>query len=423
MANELARNGPALIPVAPLADLQQQKVVVVQGSDRPIAVFAHEGKVSAVDNRCPHLGFPLHRGTVEDGILTCHWHNARFDLASGCTFDLWADDVPLTDAWKLGEDEKTEHVLFDCIPLEWSNNGGATISIPTGIKALVDVMHSHSKGPRPLPWFVDSHQRERFPELFRKKGAYVLKILVSAENCAGKIVLHPSLFCRHVEWPRHNRIDVPAGCVAGFLAWSVRLMRSYGFFDCFLARNSRPTNLATLPAFSSLIPLPPRKALIVCCDTPVARAIADAERPLLTIACRKISAISFPTPSLSCCSIVNCVYAVWTLAGSVRLMRFRLVAEYIPDSSAIISAHFKIAASVRSMFVVPTMQRLRIEPDARTIAHRVGFTSGQNFRHQVRRHVVVQVRRAVAVWQAEHCRGEPDIRAAIPATVARFDDR
>jgi hypothetical protein len=41
------------------------------------------------------MGFPLDRGTVEDGILTCHWHHARFDLASGCTFDLWADDVPI----------------------------------------------------------------------------------------------------------------------------------------------------------------------------------------------------------------------------------------------------------------------------------------------------------------------------------------
>jgi hypothetical protein len=41
------------------------------------------------------MGFPLERGSVEDGILTCHWHHARFDLASGCTFDLWADDVPV----------------------------------------------------------------------------------------------------------------------------------------------------------------------------------------------------------------------------------------------------------------------------------------------------------------------------------------
>ncbi|MER2267667.1 Rieske (2Fe-2S) protein [Methylobacterium oxalidis] len=52
------------------------------------------GQVFALDNRCPHMGFPLEQGSVEDGILTCHWHHARFDLASGCTFDLWADDVP-----------------------------------------------------------------------------------------------------------------------------------------------------------------------------------------------------------------------------------------------------------------------------------------------------------------------------------------
>ena len=51
------------------------------------------GKVYALDNRCPHMGFPLHRGTVQDGILTCHWHHAKFDLAGGCTFDPFADDV------------------------------------------------------------------------------------------------------------------------------------------------------------------------------------------------------------------------------------------------------------------------------------------------------------------------------------------
>jgi hypothetical protein len=40
------------------------------------------------------MGFPLHRGSVQDGILTCHWHHARFDLCTGGAFDLWADDVP-----------------------------------------------------------------------------------------------------------------------------------------------------------------------------------------------------------------------------------------------------------------------------------------------------------------------------------------
>jgi hypothetical protein len=39
------------------------------------------------------MGYPLSRGSVKDSILTCHWHHARFDLESGGTFDLFADDV------------------------------------------------------------------------------------------------------------------------------------------------------------------------------------------------------------------------------------------------------------------------------------------------------------------------------------------
>jgi nitrite reductase/ring-hydroxylating ferredoxin subunit len=80
-----------------LAAVERAKTVVVKGADRPIVVIWNLGKVYALDNRCPHLGFPLHKGTVRDGILTCHWHEARFDICSGCTLDLWADDTPAFD--------------------------------------------------------------------------------------------------------------------------------------------------------------------------------------------------------------------------------------------------------------------------------------------------------------------------------------
>jgi hypothetical protein len=60
--------------------------------------------VFALDNRCPHMGFPLDRGSVADGILTCHWHHARFDLASGGGFDLWADDLPTAEVQMRGGD-------------------------------------------------------------------------------------------------------------------------------------------------------------------------------------------------------------------------------------------------------------------------------------------------------------------------------
>ncbi|HEX3179975.1 MAG TPA: Rieske (2Fe-2S) protein [Beijerinckiaceae bacterium] len=77
-----------------LDDLKAKGRLVLHGNHAPLLVVCDGGRVFAIDNRCPHMGFPLERGSVEDGILTCHWHHARFDLASGCTFDPWADDVP-----------------------------------------------------------------------------------------------------------------------------------------------------------------------------------------------------------------------------------------------------------------------------------------------------------------------------------------
>ena len=77
-----------------LEQLKAKGRLVLHGHHRPILVIYDRGRVFALDNRCPHMGFPLERGSVDDGILTCHWHHARFDLESGCTFDLWADDVP-----------------------------------------------------------------------------------------------------------------------------------------------------------------------------------------------------------------------------------------------------------------------------------------------------------------------------------------
>jgi nitrite reductase/ring-hydroxylating ferredoxin subunit len=76
-----------------LDELAQTNCLTVHIEEHNIVLFKYGEQVYAVDNRCPHMGFPLNKGTVRDGILTCHWHHARFDLASGGTFDQWADDV------------------------------------------------------------------------------------------------------------------------------------------------------------------------------------------------------------------------------------------------------------------------------------------------------------------------------------------
>ena len=88
-------NGPRQwVLAAQLSDFKSSSCLPVNIQGYSLALYKTGEQIYAVDNRCPHMGFPLHRGTVKDGILTCHWHHARFDLASGGTFDQWADDVP-----------------------------------------------------------------------------------------------------------------------------------------------------------------------------------------------------------------------------------------------------------------------------------------------------------------------------------------
>src|SRR6266516_772331 len=78
---------------ASLDELRAKGRLVVGLNGHTICLLAEGDEVYAVDNRCPHMGFPLHRGTVSDGILTCHWHHARFDLCTGGTFDQFADEL------------------------------------------------------------------------------------------------------------------------------------------------------------------------------------------------------------------------------------------------------------------------------------------------------------------------------------------
>ncbi len=79
-------------------DLRREGKLVTKVGDHPVVVFWHDARPYAIEDRCPHLGFPLHRGTVEAGLVTCHWHHARFDLASGCTLDPFADDARAFDS-------------------------------------------------------------------------------------------------------------------------------------------------------------------------------------------------------------------------------------------------------------------------------------------------------------------------------------
>ncbi|WP_085594742.1 Rieske 2Fe-2S domain-containing protein [Thalassospira sp. MCCC 1A01428] len=69
-----------------LADLSQNGRKLVRINGRQVAIFQTENGLYACNNRCPHEGFPLMEGTMAQGcVLTCNWHNWKFDLESGDT--------------------------------------------------------------------------------------------------------------------------------------------------------------------------------------------------------------------------------------------------------------------------------------------------------------------------------------------------
>ena len=53
---------------------------------RQILLIACDGALFATANRCPHEGYPLSEGALgADCVLTCNWHNWKFDLRSAQT--------------------------------------------------------------------------------------------------------------------------------------------------------------------------------------------------------------------------------------------------------------------------------------------------------------------------------------------------
>lgn len=69
---------------------------VIEG--RRVLVLRTEAGIFAYEDRCPHLGLPLSKGTLEGQTLTCFAHHFQFDAETGAGINprclsLWAYPV------------------------------------------------------------------------------------------------------------------------------------------------------------------------------------------------------------------------------------------------------------------------------------------------------------------------------------------
>ena len=67
-----------------LAELSSDALTTWKPGEAQLVLGVDEGGAPfALDNRCPHEGYPLAQGDVKGCLLTCAWHNWKFDVRDG----------------------------------------------------------------------------------------------------------------------------------------------------------------------------------------------------------------------------------------------------------------------------------------------------------------------------------------------------
>ena len=73
----------SLVEVLSEDELWIGEMLPVNVGSRRLLVLRTERGVHAYEDRCPHLGVPLSRGTLQENTLTCSAHHFQFDADTG----------------------------------------------------------------------------------------------------------------------------------------------------------------------------------------------------------------------------------------------------------------------------------------------------------------------------------------------------
>ena len=69
--------------IGDMRDIEDSKAKAVFVNGQNIAIFKHNGQLSAVNNVCRHQMGPLSEGKIIDGCITCPWHGYQYLPESG----------------------------------------------------------------------------------------------------------------------------------------------------------------------------------------------------------------------------------------------------------------------------------------------------------------------------------------------------
>lgn len=69
--------------VCRVEELVDHEVRAFRAGTRELVLCLLDGRVCALSAECTHEALPLAGGAIDDGVVTCPWHGARYDVRTG----------------------------------------------------------------------------------------------------------------------------------------------------------------------------------------------------------------------------------------------------------------------------------------------------------------------------------------------------
>lgn len=73
----------SFVRVARLADIPSDRGLCVHVGGVDVGLYIVDALVYAMEDTCPHAGFPLSKGKLEGCVITCQAHGWPFDVRTG----------------------------------------------------------------------------------------------------------------------------------------------------------------------------------------------------------------------------------------------------------------------------------------------------------------------------------------------------
>lgn len=71
------------VDIAKVDEIPAGKMKHVEVNGKEIVIANMNGKFCALDDRCAHMNAPLSMGNLTGDVVTCPFHGAKFNVASG----------------------------------------------------------------------------------------------------------------------------------------------------------------------------------------------------------------------------------------------------------------------------------------------------------------------------------------------------